>query len=284
MKNIPKNKIYPAALTIAGSDSGGGAGIQADLRTFNAFGVYGCTAITAVTSQNPKRVTRIDALPAEGVVSQIDAVMEAVAIRRAKSGMLFSAEIVAAVAEAVKRYKLPLVVDPVMVSTSGSVLLESSAIEALKKELLPLAEWITPNIPEAELLLGRKLRSEREYRDAARECYEKWGASVLLKSGHAPAGKFADDFVCREGVVYKLRSRRLPERGCSHGTGCTLSSALTAALALEMPWKNALCEAKAFVLGSMEEFVEIGKGVTAMYPPVDDRIDQVRLEKAASER
>lgn len=281
MKNNPKNKIYPAALTIAGSDSGGGAGIQADLRTFNAFGVYGCTAITAVTSQNPKRVTRIDPIPAEGVAAQIEAVMEAVTIRHAKSGMLFSAEIVAAVADAVKRHKLPLVVDPVMVSTSGSVLLEHSAIEALQKELLPLAEWITPNLPEAELLLGRKLHGERDYLDAARECHEKWGASILLKSGHAPAGKFADDFICREGVLYRLRSRRIPEHGCSHGTGCTLSSALTAALALEMPWKNALCEAKAFVLGSMEEFVEIGRGVTAMYPPVEDRIDQVRLEKVS---
>ena len=284
MKNNPKNKIYPAALTIAGSDSGGGAGIQADLRTFNAFGVYGCTAITAVTSQNPKRVTRIDALPAEGVVSQIDTVLEAVAIRHAKSGMLFSAEIVSAVADAVKRHRIPLVVDPVMVSTSGSVLLENSAIEALKRELLPLAEWITPNIPEAELLLGRKLRSGRDYFDAARECHERWGAAILLKSGHAPAGKFADDVVCREGQLYRLRSHRLPEHGCSHGTGCTLSAALTAALALEMPWKNALCEAKAFVLGSMEEFVEIGKGVTAMYPPVEDRIDQVRLERVAPER
>ncbi len=284
MKNNPKNKIYPAALTIAGSDSGGGAGIQADLRTFNAFGVYGCTAVTAVTSQNPKRVTRIDPVAAEGVSAQIDAVMDAVAIRHAKSGMLFSAEIVEAVADAVKRHKLPLVLDPVMVSTSGSVLLEQSAIEALKKELLPLAEWITPNLPEAELLLGRKLCSERDCLDAARECHEKWGASILLKSGHAPAGKFADDFVCREGQLYRLRSRRLPERGCSHGTGCTLSAAITAALALEMPWKNALCEAKAFVLGSMEEFVEIGRGVMAMYPPVEDRIDQVRLEKVSAGR
>ncbi len=284
MKNNPKNKIYPAALTIAGSDSGGGAGIQADLRTFNAFGVYGCTAVTAVTSQNPKRVTRIDPVAAEGVSAQIDAVMDAVAIRHAKSGMLFSAEIVEAVADAVKRHKLPLVLDPVMVSTSGSVLLEQSAIEALKKELLPLAEWITPNLPEAELLLGRKLCSECDCLDAARECHEKWGASILLKSGHAPAGKFADDFVCREGQLYRLRSRRLPERGCSHGTGCTLSAAITAALALEMPWKNALCEAKAFVLGSMEEFVEIGRGVTAMYPPVEDRIDQVRLEKVSAGR
>ena len=278
-KNNPENELYPAALTIAGSDSGGGAGIQADLRTFNAFGVYGCTAITALTSQNPKRVARIDAVPAAGVACQIDTVMEAVRIRCAKTGMLFSMEIVAAVADRVKAHKLPLVVDPVMVSTSGSVLLEKDAVEAVKRELFPLAEWITPNIPEAALLLGRKLENEKQYADAARECYEKWGVSVLLKSGHAPGGKYAVDFICRGGEEYRLSSRRLPDSGQSHGTGCTLSAAMTAAFALDVPWKDALCEAKAFVLGSLSEFVEIGPGVTAMYPPVEDQIDQVRLEK-----
>ena len=278
-KNNPKNEIYPAALSIAGSDSGGGAGIQADLRTFNAFGVYGCTAITAVTSQNPKKVARIDAIPAEGVVSQIETVLEAIRVRCAKTGMLFSAEIVSAVAACMARHELPLVVDPVMVSTSGSMLLKEDAVEALKNELFPLADWITPNLPEAELLLGRKLKGEADYIDAARECHGRWGAAVLLKSGHAPAGRFANDFICREGCVYRLSSKRLPDRGQSHGTGCTLSSALAAALALEMPWKSALCEAKAFVLGSLAEYVEIGPGVPAMYPPVDDRVEQVRLEK-----
>jgi len=279
-KNNPKNdELYPSALTIAGSDSGGGAGIQADLRTFNAFGVYGCTAITALTSQNPKRVARIDAVPAEGVACQIETVLDAISIRYAKTGMLFSAEIVGAVARCVKAHKLPLVVDPVMVSTSGSVLLEENAIEALKRELFPLAAWITPNIPEAELLLGRKLENEKQCSDAARECYEKWGVSVLLKSGHAREGKFAADFVCREGVLFRLSSLRVPDRGQSHGTGCTLSAAMTAAFALEMPWKNALCEAKSFVLGSLTEFVEIGPGLSAMYPPVEDQIDQIRLEK-----
>lgn len=271
--------MYPSALTIAGSDSGGGAGIQADLRTFNAFGVYGCTAITALTSQNPKRVARIDAVPAEGVASQIDTVLEAISVRFAKTGMLFSAEIVTAVAACVKAHRLPLVVDPVMVSTSGSILLEEDAIEALKRELFPLATWITPNIPEAELLLGRKLENEKQYAAAALECYEKWGVSVLLKSGHSKGGKFATDFICREGEQYRLSSQRLPDQGQAHGTGCTLSAAMAAAFALEMPWKNALCEAKAFVLGSLAEFVEIGPGVPAMYPPVEDRVDQVRIEK-----
>ncbi|MDR0931579.1 MAG: bifunctional hydroxymethylpyrimidine kinase/phosphomethylpyrimidine kinase [Victivallales bacterium] len=277
--NNLKNELYPCALTIAGSDSGGGAGIQADLRTFNAFGVYGCTAITAVTSQNPKHVTRIDGIPPEGVTSQIDAIIEEIQLSWVKTGMLFSPEIVTAVAKAVKKYKLQLILDPVMVSTSGSVLLKDSAIQALKTELMPLANWITPNIPEAELLLNCKLKSEQDYFNAAQKCSEQWGVSVLLKSGHAPGGKFACDVVAHSGNLYRLTSRRLPDQGQSHGTGCTLSAAMTAGFALGMPWKTVLCEAKAFVFGSLSECVKIGDGVLAMYPPVEDRVDQIRLEK-----
>lgn len=279
VENNAENRICPAVLSIAGSDSGGGAGIQADLRTFHAFGVYGCTAVTAVTSQNPKTVSRIDAIPPSGVVAQIETVLEAIQIRRAKTGMLFSAEIISSVAECLARYNLPLVVDPVMVSTSGSMLLKEDAIEALKSSLFPLAEWITPNLPEAELLLGRKLRDEADYASAAQECHARWGVSVLLKSGHARGTEDANDFVCRNGCVYRLSSKRLPDCGQSHGTGCTLSSALTAALACGIPWKKALCAAKAFVFGSLAEYVEIGFGVPAMYPPREDRSGQIRLEK-----
>ena len=216
MKNNPKNKIYPAALTIAGSDSGGGAGIQADLRTFNAFGVYGCTAITAVTSQNPKRVTRIDALPAEGVVSQIDTVLEAVAIRHAKSGMLFSAEIVSAVADAVKRHRIPLVVDPVMVSTSGSVLLENSAIEALKRELLPLAEWIT------------RISRRRSCCSAANSA-----AGATISMPRASATRDGERQSCsRAGMLRRGSSRMMSSaaRGSSTGfarAGCRSTAVLT---------------------------------------------------------
>ena len=269
----------PNILTIAGSDSGGGAGIQADLKTIMALDGYGMSVITALTAQNGLGVTGIHAPEPEFVVLQLRAVLDGFPVHAAKTGMLFSAEIVSAVAACMARHELPLVVDPVMVSTSGSMLLKEDAVEALKNELFPLADWITPNLPEAELLLGRKLKGEADYIDAARECHERWGAAVLLKSGHAPAGRFANDFICREGCVYRLSSKRLPDRGQSHGTGCTLSSALAAALALEMPWKSALCEAKAFVLGSLAEYVEIGPGVPAMYPPVDDRVEQVRLEK-----
>ncbi len=279
MKNNPTEERYPAALTIAGSDSGGGAGIQADLRTMSAFGVYGCSAITALTSQNPRTVNRIDPVPAEGVACQIETVLAAIPVKFAKTGMLFNAEIVKKVAELTAKHNLSLVVDPVMVSTSGSVLLESAAVEAVKRDLFPRAKWITPNIPEAELLLGRKLDSVQDYRDAAKECFERWKVGVILKTGHAPGGKSVTDFICKEGQLYALSSPRAPERKQSHGTGCTLSAALTSALALGMPWKNALVEAKAFVFGSLTECVMLNNNLYAMYPPVEDYHTQVKLEK-----
>ena len=277
IKVLPK--FYPAALTVAGSDSGGGAGVEADLRTFNAFGVYGCAAITAVTSQNPRRVTRIDPVPAAGVVAQIEAVLETTPVKWIKTGMLCNAEIVAAVAGAVRKHRLGLVCDPVMVSTSGAALLESPAVEAARRELLPLATWITPNLPEAELLLGRSLKSPEDYPDAARECYDRWGVDVLLKTGHDIRGRRAADIVCRSGRLYRLSSPRLElPPYAAHGTGCTLSAALAAALALGLDWKSALSDAKTFVQGSLRECVEIGRGVWAMYPPTEDDSALIRLE------
>ncbi len=279
-KNKQQNECYPVTLTIAGSDSGGGAGIQADLRTFNAFGVYGCTAITAVTSQNPERVVRIDPIPAAGVRAQIETVLERIRVRTAKSGMLFNSETVEAVAGCVRKAQLALVADPVMVSTSGARLLEEDAIAAVRELLIPAAAWITPNLPEMELLLGRRLLSDADCREAAALCGEKWGVNVLLKSGHATGqGKRATDFVWKGGRLYSLSSPRLPDSGASHGTGCTLSAALAAAFALEMPWKQALCEAKSFVLGSLQETVMIGASLPAMYPPVEDSLKLVSLEK-----
>lgn len=156
-KNNAPVEYYPSALTIAGSDSGGGAGIEADLRTFNALGVYGCAAITAVTAQNPECVSRVDLLPGAAVTAQIDAVVSRIAVRVVKTGMLGSAENAAAVVDAVKKHKLKLICDPVMISTSGKKLLDDAGAELMQKELLPLAEWITPNFPECEFLLGKKI-------------------------------------------------------------------------------------------------------------------------------
>ena len=277
-----KPSFYPVALTIAGSDSGGGAGIQADLRTFNALGVFGVTAITAVTSQNPAEVRRIDAIPPEGVKAQIDTVLDRLAVKYAKSGMLFSAPVVETVAAVVAERALPLVCDPVMVSTSGAPLLQTDAIDAVRRELIPRAQWITPNIPEAELLSGRSIRNRDECLAAARACFDRWGVSVLLKTGHADFGRGeAADFVVRAGECFELVSPRLPISGfTAHGTGCTLSAAIAAGFALGFEWDECIREAKAFVLGSLREHVCVGDGIDAMYPPAEDSYDLVLLRPA----
>ena len=275
-----KKRYYPSALTIAGSDSGGGAGIQADLRTFNALGVFGCSAICAVTAQNPARVERIDALDETSVSAQIDAVLDAIPVRFAKSGMLFSAPIISAVAGAVERHRLKLVCDPVMVATSGARLLKEDAIETLRRELLPRAAWITPNIPEAELLLGEKLPTAAAQEEGAVKLAGRFGVSVLLKGGHSALSDTATDFIVHEKRRYRLVSPRIESADhAGHGTGCTLSAAMTAAFALDLPWKDAVREAKAFVFGSLSECVELGKGIRAMYPPTVDTIRDVILEE-----
>jgi hydroxymethylpyrimidine/phosphomethylpyrimidine kinase len=279
-----KNKtieLYPSALTIAGSDSGGGAGIQADLRTFNAYGVYGCSAITAVTSQNPLEVTGIVNIPAAEVARQIDTVLREIPVKFAKSGMLPDADCIAAVADAVTRYRFELVCDPVMVSTSGSVLQKKEAVAVLKKELLPKTGWVTPNVPEAEMLLGKKITTPDAQKDAARELFEKFGCNVLLKGGHLSCRKTALDAVCFKGELLVLKSPAvdLDTVSESHGSGCTLSAALTAGFAMGMSWQNALLDAKAFVLGSMRETAQIGQDIFAMYPPTMDCTGEVALLK-----
>lgn len=273
------DEFYPVALTVAGSDSGGGAGIQADLRTFNAFGVFGCSAVTAVTSQNPQEVRRIDVLGAKSVRTQLEAVLDKLAVRWAKSGMLADAATVRVVAEIASERKLPLVCDPVMVSTSGAELLAPDAALAVRDRLLPAAKWITPNLPEAERLLGSAIKDFSGCAAAARQLFELCGASVLLKTGHARFGGGADDVICREGKLYVLSSPRIETPPCApHGTGCTLSAALAAALAAGAPWKQAVCDAKAFVLGSLSECACIGPGIHAMYPPVADFSSSVKLK------
>ena len=274
-------RLYPLALTVAGSDSGGGAGIEADLRTFSAFGVYGCCVITAVTSQNPRRVTRIDKMSPESVRAQIDAVMACFEPLYMKTGMLGGADIMAVVAEAAARYRIRLICDPVMVATSGSSLAGEDSARAMRELLLPAADWITPNIPEAESLLadGTRISCENDLFRAAEELHRRFGVSVLLKGGHAGFSE-AVDAVCREGKLYRLTSPRADVPPLtSHGTGCTLSAALTAGFTLGAPWKQVLCQAKAFVLGSLAQSVELAPGLFAMYPPTDECFDQVRLEE-----
>lgn len=273
-----KPQFYPTAMTIAGSDSGGGAGIAADLRTFNALGVFGTFAITAVTSQNPACVRRIDPIEAAAVTTQIDTVLEKTAVHHVKTGMLFSAENVMAVSEAVKKHHFKVVCDPVMVSTSGSKLLKGDAVEAMN-ELLSQAGWITPNIPEAELLTEKKITTLTEMLDAAAFLAERFKSSILLKGGHLN-GDHATDVIARAGKLYTITAPLLDVPPlASHGTGCTLSAALTAMLALDLPWKQAVCGSKAFVYGSLSQCVEIGSGTFAMYPPTEDFISLIKLNE-----
>ena len=260
---------YPAAMTIAGSDSGGGAGIQADLRTFSYFRVFGTSAITAVTFQNPLEVSGIEAVSPDGVRTQIATVRRAIDLKAVKTGMLFSAEIIEAAASAMRDFSGPLVVDPVMISTSGRKLLQDDAIDAMRETLLPLASWITPNLPEAEVLTGHPIRSCEDAVSAARECAERWGCSVVIKGGHGTGDEAADVVVHGEECLL-LSVPRVPVAGNSdHGTGCTFSAALTAQLARGADWNEALIRAKAFVLASLIFPVRLSDCAAGMFPPED---------------
>ena len=220
----------PVALTVAGSDSGGGAGVQADLKTFHAFGVFGTSALTAVTVQNTLGVSAIHKVPAELVAAQIAAVAADLHPAACKTGMLADAAIIGAVARALREADLKsLVVDPVMVAASGDPLLEDAAVAALRKELLPLASLVTPNLDEAEILTDRSVRSEDEMRVAAEALLASGCGAVLLKGGHLEGDEVVDLFY--DGTAWlEWRSPRLHTRS-SHGTGCTLSAAVTASLA-----------------------------------------------------
>src|SRR5436190_15154996 len=190
---MAKAKRIPIALTIAGSDSGGGAGIQADLKTFAALKVHGTSAITCLTAQNPRRVRAIEPCSASMVWEQIIAVFEELPPAAVKTGMLFSAEIIRVVAKELRKRRCALVVDPVMIATSGAELLQKDAVRALTTKLLPLAKVITPNVPEAEVLLETKIRELEDLRRAARELFERYGCAALVKGGHLKAGDEAID-------------------------------------------------------------------------------------------
>jgi len=280
MNNEDDMEYYPSALTIAGSDSSGGAGIQADLRTFAAFGVYGCSAITAVTAQNPLAVTRVDALSSDAVVAQIQAVGDAIEIRAAKTGMLCNAKIINAIVESLDGINFPLIIDPVMIATSGAELLATDAIDSLKNNLLQLATWITPNIPEAEILTGIKITTQADMAKAAMFCANKWNCSCIVKAGHLEGASngIATDVVATNGNIYLLSAPLIENCPATHGTGCTLSAALVSALALGFHWKKALKMAKSFVFGSLTETVPLGPTVEAMYPPSDSYLEKVTLK------
>jgi hydroxymethylpyrimidine/phosphomethylpyrimidine kinase len=272
---------YPRVLSIAGSDSGGGAGIQADLKTFSALGCFGMTAITALTAQNTCGVRAIHGVPPQMLRDQIDAVMEDIGADAVKIGMLHAPEIVRTVAEAIDRHALKNVVfDPVMVATSGAVLIDQSAIDVLVQELFPRVAVITPNLDEAALLVGRPLHSVEDMEQAAQELLGKGARAVLLKGGHLPGDTVIDLLVTAGGETFRMEAPRIHSPN-SHGTGCTLSSAIAAHLALGATLIDAVEHARTYVRGALlaGAIVRTGKGSGPLnhgYAPVVMRLKAAR--------
>jgi hydroxymethylpyrimidine/phosphomethylpyrimidine kinase len=241
-------RTYRRVLTIAGSDSGGGAGIQADLKTFAALGCYGMSAVTALTAQNTVGVSGIHPVPPEFAAAQISAVLEDIGADAIKIGMLYSAELVRVVAEQLRKFNARnIVLDPVMVAQSGDRLLRDDAVGAMTEHLMPLADVVTPNLPEAEVLLGRGIRSAEELRQAARDLGRFGSRSVLVKGGHREEADSSDLlYMCREDRFVTLTAERVGSRN-THGTGCTLSSAIAARLAGGDPLEEAVSRAKEYI-------------------------------------
>jgi hydroxymethylpyrimidine/phosphomethylpyrimidine kinase len=248
------------ALTIAGSDPGGGAGIQADLKTFAAFGVYGASAITAMTVQNTLGVERVSPLEADLVAAQIEAVAGDITIHATKIGMLATAAIVEAVVATIDELELPLVVvDPVLVSTSGARLLDEDGVRAMTQELLRRARLVTPNIPEAEVLSGIRIQSMDEAREAARRIHTLGAAAVVITGGHAVWNDEVVDLLFDGVAFHEFRTPRIDSRQ-THGTGCTFASAIVASLALGRALPDAAERAQRYVAGAIAHAPAIGHG------------------------
>lgn len=256
---MPARRPFPpTALTIAGSDSGGGAGIQADLRSFDAFGVHGTCAITAVTAQNTREVSDLQMLPARSIKAQIDAVLGDFRITAIKTGMLGTAAIARCVGDALDRHpRIPLVVDPVLVATSGANLARGHLVSAIKRHLLKRADLLTPNLPEAEQLLGRRLDSRASLLEAAQDLRQLGAAAVLLKGGHLAGPQVHDVLVSRRGVRWFSHPRIRVE---GHGTGCTLASAIAACLARGDELEVAVESAIRFVNRALQSAYRPGRG------------------------
>ena len=245
------------ALTIAGSDSSGGAGIQADLKTFAALGVHGTSVVTCITAQNPKRVLGIEACSRAMVRKQLEAVFAEMRPAAAKTGMLYLAEIIEVVAEYFRRLRgVPLVVDPVMVATSGNRLLKPAAVRILRGRLLPLAALVTPNLAETAVLTGKMPKDIEDMRGAAREIYESFGCAVLVKGGHLPRTKEAAD-IFFDGRNELLLTAPFVAGIRTHGTGCTYSAAITAQLALGLNLPAAVTIAKGYITQAIAQRREV---------------------------
>ncbi len=246
------------ALSIAGSDCSGCAGIQADIKTMSAHGIYAMSAITALTAQNTTGVTDIMEASPDFLAEQLDAVFTDIYPDAVKIGMVSSARLICVIAEKLLQYEARhIVVDPVMVATSGSRLLQADALDALKIKLLPLAEVVTPNIPEAEILAEMKIRNAADMETAARKISEQYHCAVLCKGGHDLND--ANDLLWKDGTALWFKGRRIDNPN-THGTGCTLSSAIASNLAKGMVLEDAVRGAKAYISGALAAMLDLGKG------------------------
>ena len=268
---------YLRVLSIAGSDSGGGAGIQADLKTFSALGCYGMTAIAAITAQNTCGVRAIHAVPAEMLKAQIDAVVQDIGVDAVKIGMLATPETVRVVADAIREYRLPpVVLDPVMVATSGDRLVAAETADALVRELFPLVALITPNLDEGGWLLGQPIDGLGALEPAARQLLALGAPAVLLKGGHLPGNWVVDQLVERGGAGQRFESERIVTHN-GHGTGCTLSSAIACALAGGAALPEAVGQARSYILGAIAAGAQVRTGsghgpLNHGYAPVAQKI------------
>lgn len=249
------------ALTIAGSDSGGGAGIQADLKTFQELGTFGTSVLTAITAQNTNGVHGVQAVDTDIIDGQLEAVMTDLRPKAAKTGMIFSPEIIAPIAERLTQYgPIQLVVDPVMIAKGGASLLQEEAIEALRTKLVPLATVITPNIPEAEVLAEMTIKTEDDLHEAADRILKLGAEHVIIKGGHSDDPQFSEDYiVSTDGSSFRLQSPRIDTED-THGTGCTFSAAIAANLAKGMSVEEAITEAKVFIQSAIQYGLHIGSG------------------------
>ncbi|WP_093023212.1 bifunctional hydroxymethylpyrimidine kinase/phosphomethylpyrimidine kinase [Pustulibacterium marinum] len=260
MENI---KQYPTVLTIAGSDSGGGAGIQADIKSISANGGYAASVITALTAQNTQGVQGIHAIPVSFLKQQLESVFSDIEFKAVKIGMLHSAEVISTVKEALVTYNVKnVVLDPVMVATSGDPLLQQEAIEALKSELLPLATLITPNLPEASLLLGKEIQQQSELKTYAQHLAENFKTSVLLKAGHFEEATLTDALFNLETKEHTIFENQRIATQNTHGTGCTLSSAIATYLAQNFTLEEAILKATTYLHQALEygKNYQLGKG------------------------
>lgn len=251
-------KKMKTALTIAGSDSSGGAGIQADIKTMQANGVYAMSAITALTAQNTMGVEDVMEVTPDFLEKQLCCVMDDIPPDAVKVGMVAKRQLIQVIGDILQRYHCKnIVVDPVMVSTSGSRLMEEEAVSYLERQLFPLAMVITPNIPEAEILLGDAINTRSDMEEAGRRLEQKYGCAVLLKGGHALED--ANDVLCKNGEIFWYRGKRIANSN-THGTGCTLSSAIASCLAKGMSLQESIETAKKYLSRALEQMLDLGHG------------------------